>query len=136
MVTMSYRTCPPGRTAALTGLAALVIALPLSACSSGTSGSSGVPSVTAAQAACQQVDAALSDGPDPGTDPVGYAQAQVLPLRQISTPDTTIRQAIDSLASAYSGYATANGASKAATATLNAAIGKINGWCPGAGASL
>ncbi len=34
---------------------------------------------------CKQVEAVLSDGPDPEADPVGYAQAQILPLREIHT---------------------------------------------------
>ena len=38
-------------------------------------------------AAWQQVSAVLSDGPDLDSDPVGHAEAQILPLRQISAPD-------------------------------------------------
>jgi len=136
MVTTSYRTCPRGRTIALTGLAALGIALPLSACSSGTSSASGVPATTTAQAACQQVSTVLTNGPDPGTDPVGYAQAQILQLRLIRTSDGTIQQAIDGLANAYSGYSSTDGKNKPATTAANAAITKINKLCPGAGASL
>src|ERR1700728_2213452 len=48
----------------------------LSAC--GSSGSP--PDAAAAKSACQQVSAVLSDGPDPSADPVGYAEAQVVPL--------------------------------------------------------
>jgi len=137
MVTTSYRTCPRGRMTALTGLAALAIALPLSACSSGTSSTpSGVPVVSAAESACQQVSAVLTNGPDPGADPVGYAQAQILALRQVHTSDSKIQQAIDGLASAYNGYATTDGKNKAATAVANAAVATINKVCPDAGASL
>jgi hypothetical protein len=51
----------------------------------------------------------LSDGPDPGTDPVGYAEAQIQPLRQIHAPNPTLAQAITTLAGAYSSFYTANG---------------------------
>ena len=136
MVTTSYRTCPRGRMTALTGLAALAIALPLSACSSGTSSTSGAPLVSAAESACQQVSAVLTNGPDPGADPVGYAQAQILALRQVHTSDSALQKAIDGLASAYSGYATTDGKDKAATAVANAAVATINKVCPDAGASL
>jgi hypothetical protein len=81
------------------------------------------------------VSAVLTDGPDPGTDPVGYAEAQIQPLRQIQTADAALGQAVSALATAYSGYVTANGTSKTATATLNVAINQINKLCPGAGAT-
>jgi len=139
MVTTSYRICPRIKTATLTALAGVALALPASACSSGTSrapASSTVQAQQAVAAACQQVSAVLTDGPDPGADPVGYAEAQILPLRQVHTPDTALQKAIDSLASAYNGYSTTNGASKPATATANAAIAEINKLCPGAGAVL
>ena len=67
----------------------------LAACGSSQSPHSALPST------CQQVGAVLSDGPDSGVDPIGYAQAQVLPLHQVHTSDTSLRSAIDNLASAY-----------------------------------
>jgi hypothetical protein len=81
------------------------------------------------------VSAVLADGPDPGADPVGYAQAQILPLRQIHTADATLSKAITGLASAYSGYSASHGTNKTVTATLNAAIKQINALCPNAGAT-
>ena len=140
MVTTSHQICPLIKTVTLTALAGLTLALAISACSSGTSRAPAASSAEHAQqavaAACQQVSAVLTNGPDPGADPVGYAQAQILPLRQVHTSDTALQKAIDSLASAYSGYSTTNGASKPATATANAAIAEINKLCPGAGAVL
>ena len=47
----------------------------------------------------------LADGPDPDADPVGYAQAQVLPLRQLKISDTTLQKAVQKLATAYQAYA-------------------------------
>jgi hypothetical protein len=125
----------PGRLAAYTagpasGLAlavSLAAALVLSACSS----SSGrAPS--AAPAACTQISAALSDGPDPGTDPVGYAEAQIEPLRAIRTGDTALHAAISHLASAYAAVYGTDGKSAAAAKAVTAASRKVNAICPGA----
>jgi hypothetical protein len=140
MITANRRACRRGRTLTLTALAALALALPVSACSSGpgTSAAATAGTVTpeaASQQACQQVSDAEADGPDSDADPVGHAEAQILPLRQIRTPDAAIGTAIAGLADAYSGYLAANGASKAATATLTTAINKINSLCPDAGAA-
>ena len=52
----------------------------------------------------------LTDGPDPDADPVGYALAQVGPLRQIKpTSDQPLQTAIDQLASAYQRFYAAGG---------------------------
>jgi hypothetical protein len=72
----------------------------------------------------------LSDGPEPEADPVGYAQAQVLPLRQIDTPDQKLHEAIDRLASAYETFSANNGASSTKTA-VSAASKSVEGICPG-----
>jgi len=139
MITVNRRPGRRGRTLALAALVALALTLAVSACSSGPAAGSTAPAGpatqgTAAQRACQQVSDVLADGPDPDADPVGHAEAQVLPLRQIRTPDATIGTAIAGLADAYSGYLAANGTGKAAT-TLTAAINKINSLCPDAGAA-
>jgi hypothetical protein len=140
MITANRRPRRRGRTLALTALLALSLTLPASACSSGSAaGSAGpagpVPPETAAQQACQRVSDVLADGPDPDADPVGHAEAQILPLRQIRTADATIGTAIASLADAYSGYLAADGTGKSATAALTTAINKVNSLCPGAGAA-
>jgi hypothetical protein len=133
------KACMPSRTTALQALIALAVLLPASACSSsgsaGTAATTGAPSAAAA-ATCQQVSAVLTNGPDPGTDPVGYAEAQIQPLRQIHTVDAALGTAVSTLATAYSGYYAASGKSKTATAALTAAINQINKLCPGAGATL
>src|ERR1700735_4274208 len=104
MVTMRlHETGIQGR-AVLAAAALGGCALLLTAC-----GSSGSSSATAAKTACQQVSAALSDGPDPGTDPVGYAQAQVLPLQQIHTSDQSLQEAVGALAEAYPQFSSRNG---------------------------
>jgi hypothetical protein len=98
----------------------------LSACGSDSSQASAAVKNT-----CQQVSAVLSDGPDPGADPVGYAEAQVLPLRQIHTTDPSLQRAIDSLASAYRQFSSTNGATAAKHAVTRASE-KVNAICPGA----
>lgn len=135
MITANRMACQHGRTLALTALMALALTLPVSACSSGTAAKPAATGPTAAQQACQQVGDVLANGPDPDADPVGHAEAQILPLRQIRTSEATIGTAIAGLADAYSGYLAANGESKAATATLTTAISKINSLCPDAGAA-
>ena len=142
MITVNRRPGRRGKTLALTALIALTLTLLVSACSSGPAAGSAAGSAagqatpgTAAQQACQQVSDVLSDGPDPDADPVGHAAAQILPLRQIRTPDVAIGTAIAGLADAYSGYLAANGTGKAATTALTAAINKVNSLCPDAGAA-
>ncbi len=110
------------------GLAALAVSAGLfSACGSG-----GSPQATAAVTqTCQQVSAVLSDGPDPDADPVGYAEAQILPLGQIHTTDTGLEGAIDGLATAYQQFVSTNG-SKTAKHAVNRASTKVDAFCPGA----
>jgi hypothetical protein len=80
---------------------------------------------------CQQVEAVLSDGPEPQADPVGYAQAQILPLHQIHTSDGKLRQAIDKLASAYEAFSSSDGA-RQIEHTVTSASKAIDVICPGA----
>lgn len=133
----SRAAAPRRRVAALLTLTAATALV--SACSSGghsTAASASAKSgSTAAQQACQQVAVVLTNGPDPSADPVGYAQAQIIPLLQIHTSDSAVGKAIASLAGAYRGYSDADGKSKQSTATLMAAIKRINSLCPGAGAT-
>jgi predicted component of type VI protein secretion system len=79
---------------------------------------------------CEQIEAALSDGPDPEADPVGHAQAQILPLREIHTSDGALHRAIDTLAAAYRSFSSTNGSSAAKSAVSTA--GKtVEHLCPG-----
>jgi len=107
----------------------LAAALFLAACSTGPGRASAAP---AASAACVQISAALSDGPDPGADPVGYAEAQIKPLRAIRTGDTALRAAVSRLASAYAAVYDSDGKSPAAGGAVKAASRKVNSICPGA----
>jgi hypothetical protein len=125
------RPCYRRRGATTLAIAACAVAaLPLSACSSG-----GSPSASVTAKTCQQISAVLSDGPDPGQDPVGYAEAQILPLRQVHTSDAQLRAAITTLADAYARFFASDGQSTAAMTAVTAAAAQINKLCPGAGAT-
>jgi hypothetical protein len=154
MITVNPQVIPrsrPGTRLAYTTLACVALATTVlvSACgSSGPTAASSHPpaaqtasaktasaKTAAAQQTCQQVDAVLSDGPDPGADPVGYAEAQILPLQQIHASDQTLGTAISTLAGAYQSFYVAHGTGSTVTSTLNTAINRINSLCPGAGAA-
>ena len=112
-----------------------VVALAVSAATSvGACGSSSSPSTSAGskvQQSCTAVADILSDGPDPTADPVGYAQAQVLPLRQLQTSDAALEKAVKALASAYQAFSAGNGSGQSAT-QVNGAEKAVNAICPGA----
>jgi hypothetical protein len=72
----------------------------------------------------------LSDGPDSGADPVGYAQAQILPLRQLKIADAPLQRAVRALASAYQAFSSGHGDS-ASTKQVSAAEKAVNALCPG-----
>jgi hypothetical protein len=120
--------------AALT-LALLGLSTLLGACSSGapaTRPASGATQSAAVRATCSQVSAVLSDGPDPGADPVGYAEAQILPLSQIRTTDPQLRATISDLDSAYRAFFASNGDSSSAKLAVTTAGQRIDSFCPGA----
>ena len=114
------------------GTAAAFLALALAACGSASSQSSSTVSLgTAVQQDCTSVADVLSDGPDPGADPIGYAQAQVLPLRQLTISDATLRSAVQSLASAYQKYSSSTKSTRAADAVVvTKAENEVNKICP------
>ncbi len=110
-------------------LAALsLLCLGLVAC--GSSSNSAPSSAQIKKQTCKQVEAALSDGPDPEADPVGHAQAQIRPLREIHTTDGTLRQEIDRLAAAYRSFSSTDG-SRSAERAVSAASKTIEHICPG-----
>lgn len=101
----------------------------LGACGS-SSTSLSTSSTAELEQTCRHVQAVLSDGPEPQADPVGYAQAQVLPLRQIHTSEKGLREAIDGLASAYESFAAGNGG-RSSQSAVNVAVDRVNAICPG-----
>jgi len=114
------------------GTAGVFLALAVAACGSSSSQSSSTVSLgTAVQQDCTTVTDVLSDGPAPDADPVGYAQAQVLPLRQLTISDAALRSAVMSLASAYEKYSTSSGSTRtAAAAVVTKAENEVNKICP------
>ncbi len=103
-----------------------VLAASVSGCSS-TAASAG----QAVRVECQHVSAVLSDGPDPTADPVGYAEAQILPMSQLHITDGALRSAADELDAAFRAVYDTNG-SASATAEQTRAGTAVNAICPGA----
>jgi hypothetical protein len=110
---------------------AVVLSVSLaSAC--GTSTSTSDPSTQAGGSNCRQVNAALSDGPDPQADPVGYALAQVAPLRRLAptTSDPTLRQAMDRLVTDFEAQYRDNGTETGVNKAVNRALAQVQSLCP------
>jgi hypothetical protein len=101
----------------------------LTACASSQAAAHKVPPA-AVGSTCRQVSAVLSDGPDPDADPVGYAEAQILPLGQIHSSNRPLGAAITRLARAYREFFASNGTA-GKTAVANASK-QVNAFCPGA----
>jgi hypothetical protein len=98
----------------------------------------GGPSAPASSGAvtheeCTAVANVLSDGPDPDADPIGYAEAQVLPLRQLQVSDPALREAVERLDAAYARFSADDGAQSARySAAVSVAEKGLNKICPGA----
>jgi hypothetical protein len=112
----------------LSAVAGIAAAFLVTACGSGQ------PSAATLSTNCTQVSATLSDGPDPGSDPIGYAEAQVRPLRELRLADGELRTAVSRLADAYAAVFTSNDTSAAASRRLSAAVAALNKICPHSGA--
>jgi hypothetical protein len=108
------------------------LALAVAACGSASSQTSSAASLgSAVQQNCTSVADVLSDGPDQGVDPVGYAQAQVLPLRQLTISDATLHRAVLTLASAYETFSTSGTSTRAASArAVTKAENEVQKICP------
>ena len=108
------------------------LALAVAACGSASSQtSSSVILGSAVQQDCTSVANVLSDGPDPDADPVGYAQAQVLPLRRLSISDASLHRAVLTLAGAYETFSTSSSSTRAASAAaVTKAENEVNKICP------
>jgi hypothetical protein len=136
-----YHHAPRARRAALRAPAAAsaflmsaAAILAVAACGSSSPAASATILGSSLQQDCTNVADVLSDGPDPGADPVGYAQAQVLPLRQLTISDSALRRDVLALADAYQAYSTGKGAG-ATAAQVTKAVNAVNSICPGAAAS-
>ncbi len=110
---------------------ALVLSVSLlSAC--GTSTPTSVDPTQATQSTCQRVNAALSDGPDPRADPVGYALSQVAPLRNVAqtASDPALRQAIDRLVTDFGAQYRDGGTDSSVDKPVTSALAQVQSLCP------
>jgi hypothetical protein len=103
----------------------------LGGCGSSSGSAQSAPSTV--QSTCQEVSAVLSNGPTPGADTVGYAEAQVRPLRRIHTSDRVLAQAIDQLATAYQRFYAADGTGTSVHGGVTSAGRRVDALCPGVG---
>ncbi len=115
-------------------LVVALIAAPLLATTSCASGASTAktakPTKAAIERTCTSVSDALADGPDPDVDPVGYALAQIRPLRAINTSDMALQKDITALDAAYQKvYATKD--KKGTQTAVNKAGKALDTICPG-----
>jgi hypothetical protein len=96
----------------------IIVAAPLFACGVGSIGaaSASLKSKAPMASTCHRISDVLSDGPDPSVDPVGYALAQVLPLREIKTSVSALHM----------------NDKKGTEKNVNKAGKKVNRICPGA----
>jgi len=121
--------CPAaGRALAAAGAAFIAVAV--AACGSSSSSHAATSAVlgTTVQQDCTAIGDVLSDGPDPDADSAGYAQAQVLPLRQLKIGDATLQRDVLTLAAAYQAVGSGGGAG--AAAALTKAEKAVNSICP------
>jgi hypothetical protein len=116
--------------------AAVLLAMTVAACGSSSAQSSSARSSSAllgsaVQQDCTSVSDVLADGPDPDADPVGYAQAQVLPLRQLTISDAALRRDVLALANAFGVFSSGSGTGGTADALKVAkAENAVNSICP------
>lgn len=117
---------------------AVLAAGTLAACGSSSNSASASASASALsgnarQQACTAVADVLADGPDADADSVGYAEAQVLPLKQLKLDDSSVQQAVGQLDSAYQAFSAANtSTAPAAAIAVTKAQNAVNALCPGA----
>jgi hypothetical protein len=118
-------------------LVSLALAVPLwAACGSGSPSSSGGSGGGAAlgpssESVCQQLNGVLSDGPDPGADPVGYALSQILPLTHVHGADARVAATVEGLIAADRALVASKGADAAASKAIAADDASLNRVCPG-----
>jgi hypothetical protein len=127
-----HQHTPPARLAAGRALAAVSAALLATAIAACGSSSSSHPAAsvilgTTIQQDCTAIGDVLSDGPDPDADSAGYAQAQVLPLRQLKIGDATLQHDVLTLAGAYQALGVGGTGAAAAVTKAEKAVNSI---CP------
>ena len=132
----------PSPTRPKRGIARLLAVLTLAALTSATaaacSSSAATPSPASSTAAlaqdCTSVSDVLSDGPDPTADSTGYAQAQILPLKQLKLSTPSVQSAVTRLEAAFTAFVDAKSpsAQTQAAVQVTSAENAVNAFCPGA----
>lgn len=118
------------RASAAAAAAALAVALTVAACSSSASQASASSLAgNTTQQACTTIADILSSGPDPDADSVGYAEAQVLPLRQLKITNATLARYVTALADAYQAHSSGS-APGGSAAAVTKAENDVNTICP------
>jgi hypothetical protein len=110
----------------LTGLA---VAPLLAGCGSSSSPAASHP--VPADSVCTRVADVLSNGPDPGADPVGYAEAQIRLLGAVHATNPALARAISRLDADFRAEYT-HGATPAARHAVATGRKDIDRYCPGA----
>lgn len=126
------------------GIPRLLAVLALAAATAATASACGsshpaAPKASASSSAaalsqdCTAVTDVLANGPDPDSDSAGYAEAQILPLKQITFGDSAVRAAVDRLDTAFGSYTDAPASARTqAGAKVTSAEDALNALCPGA----
>ena len=130
---------PPARRRAARLLAVLALAAVTAATAAACGSSSSTTAAPASTASalsqdCTAVSDTLADGPDPTADSVGYAQAQILPLKQLTLADAKVKSAVTRLDAAFTAFVAATGSSAQTQAAVQvtSAENAVNALCPGA----
>jgi hypothetical protein len=117
---------------ALAAVSAAFLAIAIAACGSSSSSTSHAATSavlgTTLQQDCTAIGDVLANGPDPDSDAVGYAEAQVLPLRQLKIGDVTLQRDVLTLATAYQAVSAGGGATAATAVTK--ATKAVSSICP------
>jgi hypothetical protein len=125
---------PAPRLLAALALAAVTAATATACGSSSSTTASATSSASALAADCTAVSDVLADGPDSTADSIGYAQAQILPLKQLSFADAKLQTAVTKLDAAFTAFVAAKTSSTQTQAAVQvtSAENAVNAVCPGA----
>jgi hypothetical protein len=128
---------PRRRAARLLAVLALAAATAATAaaCSSSSSAKAASPATASALSQdCTAVSDVLADGPDSTADSVGYAEAQILPLKQLKLATPGVQSAVTKLDAAFTAFvgAKSSNTQTQAAVQVTSAENAVNALCPGA----
>jgi hypothetical protein len=105
------------------------------ACSSSSSSTASAGATASARSQdCLALTDVLANGPDSTADSVGYAQAQILPLKQLKLDESAVQSAVSRLDAAFTAFVGAkdSSAQTQAAVQVTSAENAVNALCPGA----